>query len=194
MVDVKTQKIRLPLTRRWNLRVRSPRELYWKLHEFLESERWEHKYEPLQPKDDAISGSALFSDELKGRHDSHPWWRILVGILLCLTIILIPVGLCFFRKQRVEITIEVEGESYRARGAEVLTTQEKEMLDVISDCRVTLKLNAGKVVKRKKTGEEIIKPTKSKRKTQELDRKVTVLKRKMDKEILPNIMLPELQV
>ena len=194
MVAAKTQKIRLPLTRRWNLRVRSPRELYWKLHEFLDSERWEHDYKPLQPKSDAINGSALFSNKLIGKHDSHPWWRILVGILLCLTIILIPVGRCFFRKQRVEITIEVEGESYRARGAEVLTTQAKEMLDVISDCRVTLKLNAGKVVKRKKTGEEILKPTKSKRKTQELDRKVTALKSKIDKEILPKIELPELQV
>jgi hypothetical protein len=164
------------------------------VHEFLELQHWEHSYEPLKPESDAINGSALFSGKLVGRHDSHPWWRILVGILLCLTIILIPVGLCFLRKQRVEVIIEVEGESYRARGAEVLATQQKEVLDLMSDARVILRLNAGKVVKSRKTGEEVIKPTRSKNKTQELYREVTALKRKIDEEILPKIVLPELEV
>lgn len=194
MVNVKTSKTSLPLTYRWNLRVHSPRELYWKLHEFLESESWEHEYEPLKPEGDAIDGSALFSGHLIGVHDSHSWWRILLGILMCLTIILIPVGLCIFRKHRVETSIEVEGESYRARGAEVLSTQQKEVLDVVSNCRVTLRLNAGKVVKRKKTNDEIIKPTKSKKKIQELDRIITEFKEKIDEEIIPKIVLPELEV
>ena len=68
------------------------------------------------------------------------------------------------------------------------------MLDIVSNCRVILRLNAGKVVKRKKTGEEIIKPTKSKNKTQDLHTEVTALKKKLDEEILPKIVLPELQV
>ena len=193
MGKTETTKTRLPLVHRWNLRVRSPRELYWKLHEFLESEHWEHEYKPLEPQHDAIDGSALFNSRLIGMHDSHPWWRILLGILACLTIILIPVGRCLFRSQRVAIIIEVEGESYRARGAKALSTQGKEVLDVVSDCRVILRLNAGKVVKSEKTNEETIKPTRNQKKIQELDRTITILKKKIDKEILPKIVLPKLQ-
>ncbi len=93
----------------------------------------------------------------------------------------------------MEVVIEVEGESYRARGAETLSTHEREVLDLASDARVILKINAGKVVKRKKTGEEAMKSTRNKKKVQKLTGEFMALKKKIEEDILPGIILPELR-
>jgi hypothetical protein len=153
----------------WDGRVRSARELFRFLHDFLTKYNYEHVYHELKDTPGAIAGTATFWDSLVGKKDykKRNWWLLGSGIILLVTgiivfikgfsaisitaegfmvgIILFFLGLIFMQKSttklRKSISLHVEGETYRAR-AEKKGETSSEVFDVVSNCRVVF---SGKV-------------------------------------------------
>ena len=183
---------------KWDVRAGSPRKLWRALHDFLDDNGFEHKYQELKPEESPIEGTATFSDQLVGRRDHKKrasfWFlRILIGLLLCLTIILIPLGLALIRSRlktiRTRVSIDVEGEVYRARGANINTAHTAEVLDVVADTRVTLEAWAGEPIEKK---EDEIRLTKDEREIEKLRHEFEELSHRLD-ELLPKISLPRME-
>jgi hypothetical protein len=135
-----------------DVRVASPRKLFRALHDFLEEDSYVHEYEPLRSERDAIGDVAIFKSELVGKQDTQgrDVLSLLLGILLIFTILLIPLAIRLLRESRYALTtiveISVEGEAYRYRhGTNGATSSE--VLDVVSDARVTLQIKTGLVGK-----------------------------------------------
>lgn len=131
----------------WKVRVGSPRELVWELYQFLASKGFffDEPYEPLELEPTPIEGAASFRGSIEGHRDfpGRSMWRLILGIILCLTILLIPVGTWLVRKSKHVFSdlfeIQVEGEAYRAsaRTHEPHHPQ-SEVLDIASNARITL--------------------------------------------------------
>ena|GEM_PF-3501275 len=137
---------------KWDVRTGSPRKLWRALHDFLDDNGFLHEYQELRLVDSPIEGTATFSDRLVGRKEHRrpaSFWflRVMVGTLLCLTVLLIPLGLPLIRSRtktvRTWARLAVEGEVYRTRGADMGSTRASEVLDVVADARITLDIIAG---------------------------------------------------
>ena len=132
-----------PKLYKWDVRVASPRKLFRDLRYFLDEHEYEHKSEP-----DAIDGLAIFKSELLGRKDTQrrDWAYLIFGIILLPTILLTTLGIRFIKQSRYTYrtvaSIGVEGEAYLAKES-LQDIGRSETLDVVSDARVTLSLNAG---------------------------------------------------
>lgn len=143
-------------TAKWDVRTGSPRKLWRALNDFLDENGFEHEYEQLRLEESPIEGTAAFADMVMGQKEHErqgSFWllKVIVGFILCLTIVLIPPGLALFRRTRrtvrTVIKIDVEGEVYRSRGANVRADQAAEVLGVIGDARVTMQVWAGEPLK-----------------------------------------------
>ncbi len=183
---------------KWDVRTGSPRKLWRALHDFLDDNGFEHEYEELKPEESPIEGTATFSDWLIGQRDHEKrarfWFlRILIGFLLLLTIVLIPLGLVLIRSSlktvRTRVRIDVEGEVYRARGADINISHAAEVLDVVADTRVTLQAWAGEPIKEK---EDEIRLTKDEREITKLRHEFEELSYRLD-ELLPKVSLPSIE-
>jgi len=137
---------------KWDIRTGSPRKLWRALHDFLEENGFAHEYQELVYSESHMEGTAIFSDQLIGykdrRKQSSFWFlRVVVGIILCLTILLFPLGMSLIRNRtktiRTSAWIAIEGEVYRTRGAEMRNTHASEVFDVVADARITLDILAG---------------------------------------------------
>lgn len=137
-----------PTRSKLDVRVASPRRLFRALHDFLEEGGYAHEYEPLKAERDAIGDTAIFNSELVGRQETQgrDVLSMILGILLIFTIILTPRAIRLLRESRYTLTtiveIGVEGEAYRYRYGTTGTTS-SEVLDVVSDARVTLLVKTG---------------------------------------------------
>ena len=134
---------------KWDVRTGSPRKLWRALHDFLDDNGFVHEYAELRPEGGPIEGTATFSDWLIGYRDHvrpASFWvlRVVVGLVLCLTVVLLPVGLSLIRGRlrtvRTWARVGIEGEVYRTRGASVDAAHAEEVLDVVADARVTLEI------------------------------------------------------
>jgi len=183
---------------KWDVRTGSPRKLWRALHDFLDDNGFEHKYEELKPEGSPIDGTATFKNYLIGQKDREKrasfWFlRILIGLLLCLTIILIPLGLALIgsslKTVRTKVRIDVEGEVYRARGADINTSHAAEVLDVVADTRVTLQAWVGEPIKKK---ENEIRLAKDEGEITKLRHDFEELSHRLD-ELLPKVSLPRVE-
>lgn len=136
-----------PLRHRWNVRVGSPRELVWELYQFLDSKGFEfdNTYTPLKMEDTPIEGTATFQSKIEGHRDfpGRSLWRLIVGIILCITVLLIPVGIWLIRKSKHTFSdifrLNVEGEAYRASArSQGPYHSQSEVLDIASSARIIL--------------------------------------------------------
>jgi len=181
------------LQNRWKVRVGSPRELGWELYQFLAGKGYsfEHPYETLELSPAPIEGVATFKTTLEGHKDypGRSLWRLILGIVLCMTILLIPVGIWLIRKSKhllVDVfRLNVEGETYRAsaRTQDPYRAQ-SEVLDIASDARITLEaevrfMRAGK-----------IKTMKNKSELERLQTEFNQLGGELNK-LIPKIALPK---
>ena len=136
------------MSNRWDVRVASPRKLFRALHDFLDDRGYVHEYEPLKTERDAIDGCAVFKSELTGKMDSLRRNRayLIFGIILLPTILLTTLGISFIRQSRYTlrtiVSVSVEGEAYLARDSKRGPVR-SEVLDMVSDARVTLELKSG---------------------------------------------------
>ena len=137
---------------KWDVRTGSPRKLWRALHDFLDDHGFQHEYQELRLEDSPIEGTATFSNWLIGFRDrkeasSLAFPILILGVLLCLTILLIPLGLLLlknrYRTIRTWATVSAEGEVYRTRGADIQAAHAAEVLDVVADTRITLDILAG---------------------------------------------------
>ncbi len=179
-----------------DVRTGSPRRLWRTLHDFLDDNGFGHEYEELRFDGTPIEGTATFSDGLVGHRDYEkqaPLWvlRVIIGLLLCLTIILIPFGLALIRSSRktirTRIEIGVEGEAYRARGADVTSAHAAEVFDVVADTRITLSIEAGEASEANEY--EIEGLAEDKRDIADLRHEFEELSHGLDG-LLPNVSLP----
>lgn len=140
------------LTARWDVRTGSPRKLWRTLHDFLDDNGFHHEYEELRLDESPIEGTATFSDTLTGYRDrtrpaSAQFLRIAGGVLLCLTLLLAPLGMSLLRSRtktvRTSASVSVEGEVFRTRGANLRTNQADEIVDVVADVRITMAILSG---------------------------------------------------
>jgi len=183
-----------PLQNRWKVRVGSPRELVWELHQFLVCRGYKCEYpneEALELKPTPIEGVATFGSRLEGHKDFSgcSLWRLILGIILCITILLIPVGIWLIKKSKYilsnVIKLNVETETYRAsaRTQDPYRAQ-SEVLDIASDARITLEaevilIRAGKMKK-----------VKNKSEIERLGTEFAQLGDELDK-LIPKIALPK---
>ncbi len=183
---------------KWDVRTGSPRKLWRALHDFLDDNGYMHEYEELKPEGSPIDGTATFKNYLIGQKDREKrasfWFlRILIGLLLCLTIILIPLGLALIgsslKTVRTKVRIDVEGEVYRARGADINTSHAAEVLDVVADTRVTLQAWVGEPIKKK---ENEIRLAKDEGEITKLRHDFEELSHRLD-ELLPKVSLPHVE-
>jgi len=169
--------------------VGSPRELLWELYQFLAGRGYEFAspYEPLQLEQAPIEGTATFESSIEGHRDFHgrSSWRL----ILCITILLIPLGIWLIKKSkhmlRDVLTLQVEGEAYRASAR----TQDphhpqSEVQDIASSARIILDANlrfirAGK-----------LKEVKTKSEWERLQTEFDQLRGELDK-LIPKIALPK---
>ena len=181
---------------KWDVRTGSPRKLWRALHDFLDDNGFEHEYEELMLDKSPIDGTATFKDKLVGQRDrekraSFRFQRILIGFLLCLTIILISFGLALIRSSRktirTRIEIGVEGEAYRARGADMTSAHAAEVFDVVADTRITLSIDAGEASEDNEY--EIEGLAEDKRDIADLGHEFEELSHGLDG-LLPNVSLP----
>ncbi len=183
---------------RWDdIRVSSPRKLYRALDNFLTDNGYEHKYKPLELGPSPIEGTATFHDSLEGKRDvkrRRRWGLLIAGIFLCLLIVFIPIGIKLIKKSggilRTKIVIKVEGEAYRARGAETQASHEAEVLDVAADARITLKAESGRADD--KDPYAIVEKTKDKKEIETLKIHFEDLEKRL-RQLLPAIALPEIK-
>ncbi len=137
---------------RWDVRTGSPRKLWRTLHDFLDDNGFHHEYEELRLEESPIEGTATFSDSLTGYRDrtrpaSAQFLRMAGGILLCLTLLLAPLGMALLRSRRKTVrtsaTVSVEGEVFRTRGANLRGDRAAEIVDVVADIRITMAILSG---------------------------------------------------
>ncbi len=137
---------------RWDVRTGSPRKLWRTLHDFLEDNGFRHEYQELRLEESPIEGTATFSDRLTGYRDrrrpaSAQFLRIAGGVLLCLTLLLAPLGMWLLRSRtkivRTSASVSVEGEVFRTRGANLRSDHAAEIVDVVADVRVTMEILSG---------------------------------------------------
>jgi len=131
----------------WKLRVGSPGELLWELHQFISGRGYsfDRPYQPLKLEETPIDGMASFAAVLEASRESETssFWHLALGTLLCFTLVLMPLGLRLIRRSRAiyrhTITLSLEGEAYRssARASDSRWLQ-AEMLGVTSNARLTL--------------------------------------------------------
>jgi len=191
-------KARALFERRWDdVRVASPRKLYRILDNFLTDHGYEHKYEELKLESSPIEGTATFHKPLEGRKDikrRRRWGLLIAGIFLCLLVLFIPIGIKLIRRSggvlRTRIILEVEGEAYRARGAEIEPSHQAEVLDVVADARVTLKADSGRADD--KDSYAIAEKTKDKKEIETLRIQFEDLEKRLG-QLLPTIALPEIK-
>jgi DNA-directed RNA polymerase subunit RPC12/RpoP len=161
-----------PILYKWDGRVRSPRELFRLLHDFLDKYGYEHKYHELSEKPGSIEGTANFWDALIGKKDytkrrqrmsvfytgvalisiglitvgvaiaTDVWTASIIGVVLLIAGIALMVTSRRTTALRKYIKLHVEGETYRARAAQ-LGMRSSEVLDVVSSCRVVFEAKVG---------------------------------------------------
>jgi hypothetical protein len=197
------KKAQFSIKHKWDMRTGSPRKLWRTLHDFLDDNGYVHEYKELRPEESPIEGTAIFSAEMDGCRDIERkprLWLWIIGLLLCFTILFIVVGIKLIktssRMLRTRIRIEIEGEAYRARGADMSGSHAAEVLDVVADTRVTLEAGAGRP-KRKESGSEygsceIEELTRDKNDMNMLEIEFEQLKRRLD-ELLPEVSLPNIK-
>lgn len=178
---------------KWDVSVASPRKLFRALHDFLDEHGYVHEYEPLKAEPDAIGGMAIFRSGLVGKSDlpRSNLAYVVLGILLLLTIVLIPIGMRFLGQSRYHIRtiakIGMEGEAYLAKGGTQGTAQ-GEALDVVSDARVTLDVTVGIA----QGDYKILRPTEDKRELIRIAEEKQGLENALS-ELLLTIALPEVE-
>jgi len=189
-----------PFSGRWDVRTGSPRKLWRSLHDFLEDSGFAHEYHELLLADSPIEGTATFSDWLVGHKDrqrlSSFWFlRALVGTLLCVTILLIPLGVPLIRSRiktvRTWARISVEGEVYRTRGADMRSSHASEVLDVAADARITLDILGGEPSK--DSSYEIARPTEDRGEIKAVRHEFEELQYRVD-QLLPGETLPSTEL
>lgn len=157
-------------TSKIDVRVDSPRKLFRQLHDLLDENGYEHEYRPLKAEKDAINDTAIFESVLVGMKDSQGYNKIklVIAIILVFTIVFIPIAAWLLKSSlyplRTVVKIHVEGEAYRTKIGST-NNDVSELLDVISDARVTLDIDAGIA------GDdyEVLGPTKVKREKEQLE-------------------------
>ena len=176
----------------WKVRVGSPRELTWELYQFLVERGYksEHGHEALRLEETPIEGVATFAESLQGRKDfrGRSLWRLIVGVILCLTIVLVPIGWWLIKKSKhvlsYIITVNIEGETYKAsaRTQDPYRAQ-SEVLDVASNARIRLEGTAtvSRAGRLKEAGEL---------ERQKLETELQKLREALD-QLIPKIILPE---
>lgn len=136
-----------PLQCRWKVRVGSPRELVWELYQFLAGKGYEfdNPYEPLELRQAPIEGTATFESSIEGHRDSpgRSLWRLILGIIFCITIILIPLGIWLIKKSKYLLSdivrLQIEGEAYRATArTQDAHRPQSEVQDIASSARIIL--------------------------------------------------------
>jgi len=178
----------------WDVRIASPQKLTRALHDFLDERGYLCEYEPSEAEPNAISSKAIFKSELIGKRDSPrcDMAYIVFGLLLLPTILLTGLGIRFLKQSRYYLRtiarITVEGEVYPAKGGGQGAVQ-SEVLDVVSDARVTLDMTAGVA----QGDYEIVRPTEDKRKLVRLAEEQRELERQLS-ELLATIALPKVDV
>jgi len=181
---------------KWDVRTGSPRQLWRALNDFLDDNGFEHEYEQLRLEDSPIEGTAAFGDTVIGQKEHErkaDFWllKIIIGFILCLTIVLMPLGLMLLNRSRKTvrtiIRLDVEGEVYRRRGASINANQAAEVLGVIGDARVTMQVWAGEPLK--DTEYEIDRVTRDERDVTILNREFDELTYRLDG-LLPGVSLP----
>lgn len=180
-------------SRRWKVRVGSARELVWDLYKFLDDRGYRHHqpYEALALEPTPIEGVATFKTSFRGYKDfpRRSLWRLIVGIVLCLTVLLIPLGIWLIRKSKYILMhffeLSIDGESYRA-GARTQDPHrpQSEVLDMASDARITL----GAYVMRIRLGKT--KLVHNKLEEEKLAAEFDQLSKELDK-LIPKIEIPK---
>ena len=181
------------LQNRWKVRVGSARKLVWELYQFLVGMGYkcEQPYEALELKPTPIEGVATFECNLEGHKDfpQRSLWRLILGIILCFTILLIPVGVWLIKKRkyvfRDTFKLSVEGEAYRAsaRTQDPYRAQ-SEVLDIASNARIILEAEAT-LIRAGKT-----KKVENKSERERLEAEFAQLGDELDK-LIPKIALPK---
>lgn len=188
---------RAALQKRWKCRVGSPRELVWELHQFLTDKGYKLRpYEALDLHPAPIEGVATFETSLQGHYDVrwNSWWRLILGVVLFFTILLIPIGIWLIKTSSCMLShvfkLHVEGETFRAsaRTQDPYRAQ-SEVLDIATNGRITLEaeLLVTQARETKRAG------SKSGRDRLEWDRvegEFDQLAHELDK-LIPKIVLPE---
>jgi hypothetical protein len=182
-----------PLSKRWKPRVGSARELVWELHQFLADRDYECSptYKALKLEPTPIEGVATFKTSFTGYKNfpRRSLWRLIVGIILCLTVLLIPLGIRLIRKSkyifRHSFELSVDGESYRA-GARTQDPHrpQSEVLDMASDARITLRAEVTRI----RLGK--IKVVKNKSEKEKLAAEFNQLSKELDR-LIPKIEIPK---
>lgn len=185
---------------KWDVRTGSPRKLWRALHDFLDEHHFQNDYEELKLEDSPIEGTATFSDWLTGfrdRDEAAPlaFLRVGFGVLFCMSLVLIPVGLPLIRSSRRKIrtwaTVSVEGEVYRTRGADIQSAHAAEAIDVVADARITLVVIAGEASE--SDDYEMKQPASSRRDSSRLNHDFSLLQHNLDI-ILPRQTLPSVEL
>lgn len=201
-----------PLEYIWDGKIRSARELFRLLHDFLNKYNYEHSYHALIDTPGAIAGTATFSDNLIGRKDykklnkglfisgivlfiigaivavigvsNDTFGLVAVGAVLVVAgIILIAMSSTTLRKC---IRLDIEGETYLAKGKQTGKTS-SEVLDVASNCRVVFSGEVGIPEKDKTTVHRL---TTNENEWESLKSEFESLKTDF-KELRPKIEVPE---
>ncbi len=176
----------------WKLRIGSPRELFWELQQFLEKEGFGmgEPSEALTLEPTPIEGPATFNKDVEGQrfYSVCIRWMFILGIILCFTIILIPIGIWLIRKSVYdviqEVRIHVEGETFRASAlSQEPHKHQSEVIDTVSNARVSL---VGKVYRKK--GDNESKPGESE--YQVFEKKLGKIEDKLNT-LIPSIKLPD---
>jgi len=139
---------------RWDVRTGSPRKLWRMMNDLLVDNGYAHKHgRELKPESGPIEGTATFHDVMSGWKDcAFPRNQVLfiLGILMCLTVILIPLGSYLIRKSnknfRAGFKLIFHGEVYRTREAGRTNIRAEEVLNVVADTRIELHSWVGKAV------------------------------------------------
>lgn len=182
------------LQNRWKVRVGSPRELVWELYQFLASKgyKFDYPYKEMELKQSPIEGTATFGTSIEGHREipGRSLWRLIVGIFLCITILLVPLGIWLIRKSKHVLSnifrLQVEGEAYRASArTQDPHRPQSEVLDIASNARIMLDTElkftrAGKVKEVKK----------KEREWETLQTEFNQLRDELDK-LIPKIALPK---
>ena len=154
-----------------DLRVESPRRLLRQLHDLLDERGYEHEYEPLKAEKCAIGDIAVFESMLIGKKDYQRFdlSRLILACMLAMTIVFIPLAIKLLESSlyplRTVARIRVEGEAYHTEASPV-DLLFGETLDVVSDARVTLDLEAGVARDRYRK----LKPTRTEDEIEKLER------------------------
>lgn len=206
-----------PISYKWDGRIRSPRELFRVLHDFLDEYGYQHEYDELKEKPGAIEGTATFWDDLVGKKDYRKRNKVLfftgLGLLLIGLITLI-VGVATFPGRHdeawpigVDASLLITGAILTAISSSTLRKCIKlhiegetyraraeqrgaplsEVLDVASNCRVVFTAEVGKP---KKDSIDVSKLTTRKEEWGTLQKEFESLKADFEK-LRPRIELPE---